>query len=409
VKTKTQIKTDRFVGVFIALMLNWIVRLLGFILHMDHSLDKKHKTIAVCKFKGMGSIIQSTPLLQTLKLSFPEARIVFVTTRANLGLLQKIPAVDEVICINDASFFKLIGSTAKALLAMWKLRIGVYLDLEIYSNFSSLITTLSLARNRVGFYRQASHYRMGIYTHMMYYNIKAPISKVYLQFAHLLNCSRTEERLYPLSVESYSTLFAQMNLVDQKYIVVNPNASDLRIERRWDKGNFVALIQKISETYSDYKIVLIGAESEKEYVGGISELFADNRQLIDLSGKTRLEELLYLLKNAALLITNDTGPMHLAFSLQTRTLALFGPCSPAQYGDNECCFVVYNNVYCSPCVHEFDIPPCKGNNQCMQTITVVQVYEAMRRALNQEHIAREFTHPIQYSGLNDEVLGVASR
>ena len=357
----------------------------------------------------MGSIIQSTPLLQTLKLSFPEARIVFITTQVNMALISKIAMVDEVICINDASFFRLISSTTKALFTMWRLRIGVYLDLEIYSNFSSLITTLSLARNRMGFYRQASHYRMGIYTHMMYYNIKAPISKVYLQFANLLNCPKIEERLYSPAVESSYLLFDRWRLKEQPYIVVNPNASDLRIERRWDKGNFVALIQRIMEIYSDYKIVLIGSDSEKEYVGSISKLFAHNPRVIDLSGKTGLEDLLYLLKNAALLITNDTGPMHIAFSLQTKTLALFGPCSPAQYGVDERCFVVYNNIYCSPCVHEFDIPPCKGNNQCLQTISVEQVFEVMKDALRGEQVTKEATQTIRYCGLNNEVLGVTAR
>ena len=322
-KTRTQIKTDRFLGVFIAVMLNWIVRLLGMLLRMDHSLNKEFKTIVVCKFKGMGSIVQATPLLQTLRQNFPKAKIIFVTTLSNFELLSKISCVDRVICINDRSFFRLAVSSAKTLWALWKLRVSVYLDLEIYSNFSSLVTTLSLAHNRIGFYRQASHYRMGIYTHMMYYNIKAPISKVYLQFAMLLQCKNPVETLFPLPFEKQEEVGGLRGDSANNYIVINPNASDLRIERRWDKENFTELIRRIRAGHPGRTIVLIGAPSEQAHVGEISRQFAGDEAVKDVSGKTRLDELLQLLKNAGLLITNDTGPMHLAFALGTQTL----PCS----------------------------------------------------------------------------------
>ena len=168
------------------------------------------------------------------------------------------------------------------------------------------------------------------------------------------------------------------------------------------------MIQKIIYAYPDYKIVLIGAKSEKAYIAEISCCF-NNPKVINVSGLTLLDDLLYLVKHAGLLITNDTGPMHLAFSYKVKCLSLFGPCAPDLYGENENGFVVYNNVYCSPCVHEFDIPPCKGNNQCMQTITVEQVWDVMLGALNHETATPLIPHTISYIGKNQEVLGVAYR
>ena len=408
-KTKTQIKIDHFIGYFIAIVINWVVRLLGILLRLDHSLSKPPRSIVVCKFKGMGSIIQSTPLLQTLRLNFKDANIVFVSSKANRALLKKIPDINDIIIIDDSSVINLAATTFRALLALWKLRVSVYLDLEIYSNFSSLITTLSLARNRAGYYRQASHYRKGIYTHMMYYNIKAPISKVYLQFAHLLHCGQIVETLFPLPLLQSAYLSEAINTGSGKYIVINANASDLRIERRWPKERFVELIQNIMAHHPEYKLVLVGSVAEREYVGSISRHFAGNQYVIDITGKTSLDGLLQIIKNAEIIITNDTGPMHLAFSLGVKTLALFGPCSPAQYGENENGFAVYNNVYCSPCIHEFDVPPCKGNNQCMKTITADQVCEVLTRALQQPSSPIQTGHPIRYSGLNNEVLGMTSR
>ena len=72
-----QIWLDRVIAKPIAWCLNVTARILGFFLRIDHSLDRKFKTIAVCKYKGLGSIVQATPLLQTLRKNYPEARIIF--------------------------------------------------------------------------------------------------------------------------------------------------------------------------------------------------------------------------------------------------------------------------------------------------------------------------------------------
>lgn len=75
-------------------------------------------------------------------------------------------------------------------------KIEVYIDLEIYSHFSTLVTTLSLARNRFGYYLRSSQYRMGCNTHMLFYNIQHPIAQTYLQFARLLGCTEIENQLW---------------------------------------------------------------------------------------------------------------------------------------------------------------------------------------------------------------------
>ena len=65
--------------------------------------------------------------------------------------------------------------------------------------------------------------------------------------------------------------------------------------------------------------------------------------------------------------------MHISFALGKPTISLFGPASPIQYGQNKNAFGIYKNLYCSPCVHDFISPPCKGDNQCMKKITVKEV------------------------------------
>lgn len=366
--TKHQLLIDRFVARPIAYGLNFLVRLVGKLLNIDHSLDHQFNKIVVCKFKGLGSIIQATPMLQALRENYPNAEITFLSTKSNASFLSKIEVIDKVITIDDSSAFRLISSLTSTVYKLIRYRPEVYIDLEIYSNFSTLVTIATLSKNRIGFYLRSSSFRMGIYTHMMYYNTNVPISEVYMQIARLMNPNSKSFGLYPLgeSVEK-ATKFSFSN-----YIVINPNASDLRIERRWSSENYNALSLWICEQFPNKKVVFIGSKSEQAYVDEILNN-SEHDNLINLAGKTTVDELISLIDHAELMITNDTGPMHIAFACNTPTIALFGPCSPEQYGWNSNARIIYERVYCSPCVHEFVSPPCRGNNRCMQLIQLTTV------------------------------------
>ncbi|MES2285460.1 MAG: glycosyltransferase family 9 protein [Bacteroidota bacterium] len=385
-KLKSKILIDRVIGLPMVYTLNVFARVLGFLLRIDHSLNKPIKTIAVCKFVGLGSIIQATPLLQTLRKNYPDASIVFISNESNIGLLNHITEVDKVFTISDKGIFALLKSSTSLLFKLWKQKPDVYIDLEIYSNYSSVIATMSLSKNRIGFFKNDKTYRKGIYTHMLYFNVKSPISQTYLQFARLLGCKDIVSELSintnNIDANTVQIIDQKLNTVLQKYIVVNPNASDLRLERRWDLQNFVTLIHNICDEFPEHKVILIGAGNETEYIGRLSSHLQTKKNVIDSSGKLSIKELLILIANASLMITNDTGPMHIAFALKVKTVALFGPCSPQQYGGIENTITIYKNTYCSPCVHEFIIPPCKGDNQCMKKIKVEEVLNSVRSQLD---------------------------
>lgn len=381
------------------------MRLLGQLLRLNHSLDLSFKTIAVCKYKGLGSIVQATPLLQTLRKKYPNAHIVFVSTKGNKGLLEKIDCIDEVVLLDDSGFTNLALSYPGFVAKLISLRIGLFIDLEIYSNFSSLTTTLSMARNRLGFYLRASHYRMGVYTHMMYYNTSVPIMQTYLQMARLLGAAENE---VVTTLYAFKTSDADNIEIPHlgKYVTININASDLRIERRWPLDQFEGLVKAFRERYPEYHIVLIGAKNEADYVAHFHERF-DDMHISSVAGKTTFNQLMRVLDNSELLITNDTGPLHLAASLDKPTVALFGPCAPAQYGSMDKVVPVYKGLYCSPCVHEFDIPPCMGDNQCMQQIAVSQVMRAVEKAMKGDFNVPE--NPIPFYSDASKALGEVGR
>lgn len=119
---KQQLLIDKFIAKPVAFLLNFMVRGVGQILSISHDLNKPFKTIAICKFKGMGSIIQATPMLEAIRKKHPEAEIIFVTTEPNRRILTKIDLVDAIVTIDDSNLFKFISTNIKSLLFLLKIR-----------------------------------------------------------------------------------------------------------------------------------------------------------------------------------------------------------------------------------------------------------------------------------------------
>jgi ADP-heptose:LPS heptosyltransferase len=390
--TRIQIGIDKTFGSFLNILLYGIVRLLGKILRINHDLNRPFQRIVVCKLKGMGSIVQASALLATLRKNYPTAEIIFVSTEANKSILNFYSdSINGTILIQDNSIFQLIKSSISALWKLWKFRPQLYIDIEVYSNYSSLLCTLSAASNRFGYYKSDKNYRSGLYTHLMYYNIKAPLSEIYLQMARILPIKEVEHELIPLILSNEIQSNSNQKLLEFNpqiepfnYLVINPNASDLRLERRWPAEYFIQLIQEIRVLKPEIFLVLIGNKQEANYVSMISKHFLQDNCVVDSSGKLKLDELIAVMKNAAGIITNDTGPLHLALALRKKTIGLFGPCAPDQYGQMQTCIPVYTNVYCSPCVHEFINPPCAGDNQCMKRMNVSMVINAWKKLMEEQ-------------------------
>jgi len=383
-KTKHKIIIDAVFGTPLVYIINVAARFLGFILRIDHSLDKQFKTIVISKYVGLGSIIQATPLIQTLRKKFPDANIIFATVNGNKVLLDHIPEINEVITISDKNFFSVIGSSIKLLLKLWRIKPQLFIDLEFHSNYSSIITTLSKSRNRLGFYKPDKTYRKGIYNYLVPFNVDTSISLSYLQFSHLVKCDKIITGLkIEVNNDNWAGIQKKINLnKSRQYIVVNPNASDLRLERRWPQEAYINVINSFLEKNDHYILVLVGDKKEVEYVRAIESKLNKKENLINSAGKLSLTELIELIANASLMLTNDTGPMHIAFATKTKTISLFGPCSPMQYGGLENGITFYKKVHCSPCVHTHLLPPCYGDNQCMKKITENEVSGAIDTLLS---------------------------
>jgi ADP-heptose:LPS heptosyltransferase len=167
-------------------------------------------------------------------------------------------------------------------------------------------------------------------------------------------------------------------------IVVNPNAGELALERRWPKEHFARLIRILDDKYGA-KIFLIGGTGEEEYTGEIiREAGATGAE--SLVGKISVPQFVALLSRANLMITNDSGPLHLACAAGTPTISFFGPETPVLYGplgDNHRVF--FEGIDCSPCINALNTKTARcrrGYSDCLARISPDDVVDAVNAFLD---------------------------
>lgn len=381
-----KILLDRYLAKPAAFLLNLFVWPLGKMIPRNHDDSaEKVKVIAIAKFLGMGSILRATPMIRALKQKYPRAQYIFITTLKNKPLAENIPLFDKLLFIRDTSMANIFVDTLALIFKLWQYRIDLYFDLEVYSGFSAVVTILSLARNRYGFYRVSTRFRTAVNTHMLYFNNHQHISKVYLQFARACGIKNMDYKIEKIQLPARSAAelaqwMGRQGISEQTpCLLINPNASDLLLERRWPGHYFAALINALAVHWKN-PICLVGSPEERPYVTGLWNSLSEEAKAIsfNMAGEVSLEAVMALIERAKLMITNDSGLYHIAVSFATPVISLWGPASPEHYadaasGDN---IIFYSKeIYCSPCVHITDFASCRGNNVCMKYISPKEVYQ----------------------------------
>jgi ADP-heptose:LPS heptosyltransferase len=163
--------------------------------------------------------------------------------------------------------------------------------------------------------------------------------------------------------------------VDRPWVAMNIGAR--WPTKRWPLTSFAAVVDQLHEAHLD-PVVLIGGSEERVHTNRLRAL--TDRPFIDLSGEIPLGCLPALLSKATAMITNDSGPMHIAAGLGVPVVAMFGPTSATRtgpYGDGH--QVLTGQVACSPCYsrvcrHEPEL-------ECLHLITPTHVVDVIRPLL----------------------------
>ncbi|KAA6233784.1 glycosyltransferase family 9 protein [Campylobacter sp. LR264d] len=151
---------------------------------------------------------------------------------------------------------------------------------------------------------------------------------------------------------------------NEKILGINPGAK-YGSAKRWNSEYFATL----ATYFKDYKILIFGIKSELELCNDIENLLKkENKNVLNLCGKTSIKELCEHISSLDFFITNDSGPMHIATVYKIKTLVLFGPTNFKQTSpfNNENAKIIHLNLPCMPCMKR--TCPLK-HHKCMQDLT----------------------------------------
>jgi ADP-heptose:LPS heptosyltransferase len=386
---KNKIFIDRTFGFITAVVMRFLTRLVGIILRRDHTLPENPKILAVAKIVGLGSIVYTGILCRSIKESFPKTKLIYITSKGSIELVKRMNYIDEILLIDDKGFIPMITSTIFLILRLWRLRPILYFDMEIYSSWAAIIATLSLALNRYGFYRKNADFKKGMHTHMIFFNTKRHISEIYSQMALCVGGKPNPNLIGILNVSSQDKALCvqtlkEIGLNDNLIILVNVNASDLLIERRWPAEKWIDYLEQIVQQLPDYSFLLTGSPNEHEYVSALYNKLSQSarNKVFNIAGRFTFAAFLSLIEKCVLMVTNDSGPLHFAVALNKPTISIWGPGAPEHYAPIRGFYkIIYEPVYCSPCLYHADIPPCEGNNVCVKDISVFSVLEATKEII----------------------------
>jgi lipopolysaccharide heptosyltransferase II len=155
-----------------------------------------------------------------------------------------------------------------------------------------------------------------------------------------------------------------------RWIAIQPGAR--WPNKRWPVQNFAELVRLLAGSFSDARFAILGNDDDKPLGEAISR--AEPARCLNLCGRISLPEMIEWLRLSELMITNDTGPMHVAAALGTPLVALFGPTEPRRtgpYGQLE--NILRINLPCSPCMKSY----CayEKPNECLKAISPAMVFE----------------------------------
>ena len=364
------------------------------------------RDILFVELSEMGSAVIADSAFKRARHLFPDATLhflIFHKNRASLDITGTIRR-ENVMTIRADSLLLLVIDTIRAIIAMRRLDLFATVDMEMFSRFAALLTFFSGAPNRVGFHNFYGEglYRGELLTHRVVFNPHRHVGKCFLALVHALTeppstvphtkmaFSDEEIRLDPVApppaqVAAFrARLTAAFPVLEtaSRWVILNPNSSELMPLRRWDKANYTELARRLLAEDPDVAVLITGVAGEKAEAQILCNACGSDR-IVNLAGFTQMTDLVPLYSLAALMVTNDSGPAHFASPIGLATIVLFGPETPSLYGAlNPNAEFIYAALACSPCVSALNHRKSACDDaQCMKAITVDHVLDRVKARL----------------------------
>lgn len=341
--------------------------------------------ILLVKLSAIGDVVHTLPALGALRRLYPRAHITWVVEEAAAELVIAHPWLDEAIVFRRKSWIKklkqgkIISTIAEIKAFINLLRCRQYdLVIDFHGLLkSSLVVGLSSGKRKVGFdsYQELSGFFVN---EKVFEDLGKHAVDRYLDIVRYLGGKdQPAEFLIPRGSDNekrVTELLLQRGITEgEVFVAVNPLA--LWETKLWPAENFARLCDLIAYDLG-LRVVLTGVADKR--MRCISSLI--NSPVVDLTGKTNLRDLASLYRRAALLVSTDTGPMHIAAAVGTRVVALFGPTDPSRtgpYGRGH--RILYRDIACRPCFKKKCADPV-----CLTGLTVEEVLQAVKEHLQAE-------------------------
>jgi len=338
--------------------------------------------ILIIKPSSLGDVVHALPVLKALRDRYPESKIDWVISRVLVDLIDNHPMIDDLIIIDKDSWKDIskLPETLKEIRNLIRQLRSRYYDIVIDLQGllrSGILTGIAKSQIKIGFAnaREGSH---------LFYNKKIPTKNNlhavdrYLEIVRAVGIE-VKKVEFPIIIDKGAESKIRDMVRRDTYVLIFPSARWLT--KRWPPERFALLISEIK-----IPVVISGSGVDQSLGDSIIELtreINDSIDIINFCGKTGLKELIALIHNATIVITNDSGPMHISAALNKPTLAIFGPTDPENTGpygwkEKRNISVISARVDCSPCRKK------KGCDHlsCMMEISVDTVKREVMRLLS---------------------------
>ena len=331
----------------------------------------------------IGDAVMTMPALRALRIANPEARITLLVKPWVSRLFEKDPNIDEIIHYTEAYQ----GVAGKFRLAREIRKHDFCMALLLQNAFdAALIAFLAGIPERMGYNRDG---RGLLLTEAIPFDDEAKAVHHINYYLNLIEKAgfpaKYEIPWIYLSAEERLDARNKLKTLRRPVVGINPGAT-YGSSKRWHPARFAEVAFRVITEMHGSAVIFggpsetgIAEEIEKEFskLSGEPEM---KRQLLMMAGRTDIRELMALISECDLLVTNDSGPMHIGYAVRTPVVAIFGSTSPEHtgpVGEND--IVIKKGLDCSPC---FERECKKKDLKCMEMISSAEVFEAVKARVN---------------------------
>lgn len=360
--------------------------------------DPAIRRILVVRVDLLGDVVLSLPAVRALRRAYPRAQIDMLVLHSTAGILAGESADIERVLTFDPHAWRRPTALLRprtwrdALHLLRTLHAARYdLAISISGDIGSILTRLSGARRRVGYAAEAYPFLLTDTLPGGRYRVHQHEVRYVLALAERAGGlvrpgdDALSLRVLPQAAKRMDEMLraARRSSGARGPVVALHAGARNGQAKRWPPAHLAALADRLIAEL-DALVVLSGAPSEAPLAREV--LAHCTRRPINLVGKTSLQELAALLAASDLLVTGDSGPLHIACAVVTPVVALHGPTDPALSGATAADAIVLRRwLWCSPCYDASATAECRfGNPVCMKRLTPNLVYAAARRQLRRQ-------------------------